>query len=198
MLALLIWVFGHLINRNWKWKWSRSVVSDSLWPRGPGSSAHGILQARTLEWVAVSSSRGSSRPRDQTWVSRIAGRCFTPPGKPPIEIDKRPNVKFGQEFLGLVLQHKQVRTSYQHPCFFPEAGQGQAGPLYGVRRGQICGLGWRGDLGDLSAPLVVVCAGIMCSTLLLLSESGKLQLGLGLTVSYCLYFPPTAHACSNF
>ena len=33
-----------------------------------GSSVHGILQARTLEWVAVSFSRGSSRPRDQTWV----------------------------------------------------------------------------------------------------------------------------------
>ena len=30
----------------------------------PGSSVHGILQARTLEWVAISSSRGSSRPRD--------------------------------------------------------------------------------------------------------------------------------------
>ena len=35
----------------------------------PGSSFHGISQARILEWVAISSSRGSSRPRDQTWVS---------------------------------------------------------------------------------------------------------------------------------
>ena len=32
----------------------------------PGSSVHGILQARMLEWVAISSSRGSSWPRDQT------------------------------------------------------------------------------------------------------------------------------------
>ena len=32
----------------------------------PGSSAHGILQARILEWVAISSSRGSSQPRDLT------------------------------------------------------------------------------------------------------------------------------------
>ena len=31
----------------------------------PGSSVHGILQARTLEWVAISSSRGSSQPRDR-------------------------------------------------------------------------------------------------------------------------------------
>ena len=43
----------------------------------PGSSIHGILQARILEWVAISSSRGSSRPRDWTWVSFIAGRFFT-------------------------------------------------------------------------------------------------------------------------
>ena len=42
----------------------------------PGSSLHGIPQARTLEWVAISFSRGSSRPRDRTRVSRIAGRCF--------------------------------------------------------------------------------------------------------------------------
>ena len=42
----------------------------------PGSSVHGILQARILEWVAISFSRGSSQPRDRTWVSRIGGRCF--------------------------------------------------------------------------------------------------------------------------
>ena len=37
-----------------------------------GSSVHGILQARILEWVAVPSSRGSSLPRDQTWVSYVS------------------------------------------------------------------------------------------------------------------------------
>ena len=42
----------------------------------PGSSVHGILQARILEWVAISFSRGSSQPRDRTWVSCIAGRRF--------------------------------------------------------------------------------------------------------------------------
>ena len=41
-----------------------------------GSSVHGILQARILEWVAVPFSRGSSQSRDQTQVSRIAGRVF--------------------------------------------------------------------------------------------------------------------------
>ena len=39
----------------------------------PGSSVHGILQARILEWVAISSSSGSSQLRDQTHVSCIAG-----------------------------------------------------------------------------------------------------------------------------
>ena len=72
-----------------KWKWSRSVVSDSLRPHRvtqssptlhpmdcslPGSSIGGILQARVLEWVAVSFSRRSSQPRDRTQVSCIAGR----------------------------------------------------------------------------------------------------------------------------
>ena len=55
--------------------------SDSLWPHGlyspPGSSAHGIFQARMLEWVSISFSRGSSQPRDWTQVSRTSGRCFT-------------------------------------------------------------------------------------------------------------------------
>ena len=42
----------------------------------PGSSVHGVLQARTLEWAAIPFSRGSSRPRDWTWVSWTAsGAC---------------------------------------------------------------------------------------------------------------------------
>ena len=43
----------------------------------PGSSVHGILQARKTKWVAISFSKGTSRPRDQTWVSCIAGWFFT-------------------------------------------------------------------------------------------------------------------------
>ena len=50
----------------------------------PGSSVHGTLQARLLEWVAIPFSRGSSWPRDQT---PIADGFFTaePPGKPARE-----------------------------------------------------------------------------------------------------------------
>ena len=46
----------------------------------PGFSVHGIFQARVLEWVGISFSRGSSQPRDWTWVSYvscIAGGFFT-------------------------------------------------------------------------------------------------------------------------
>ena len=42
-----------------------------------GSSVHGILQARILEWVAIPFSRGASHSRDWSWVSCIAGRFFT-------------------------------------------------------------------------------------------------------------------------
>ena len=43
----------------------------------PGSSVHGTFQARILEWIAISFSRGSSQPKDWTPVSCIAGRIFT-------------------------------------------------------------------------------------------------------------------------
>ena len=43
----------------------------------PGSSVHGIFQAIVLEWIAISFSKGSSQPRDQTQVSRIVDRRFT-------------------------------------------------------------------------------------------------------------------------
>ena len=60
------------------------TLCDLMDYRLPSSSVHGILQARILEWVAISSSRGSSRPRDGTCISCIAGGFFTtePPGSP--------------------------------------------------------------------------------------------------------------------
>ena len=51
------------------WMFGRSVMSNSLQLMGcspPGSTVHGILQARILEWVAMSFSRGSSQCKDQT------------------------------------------------------------------------------------------------------------------------------------
>ena len=43
----------------------------------PASSVHGILQARILEWVVISFSRGPSWPRDWTWVSHVPGRIIS-------------------------------------------------------------------------------------------------------------------------
>ena len=64
------------------------TLGDPLDSSPPGSSVYGNLQARLLEWIAISSSRASSRPRDRTrvsWSLALAGRFFTtlPPWKPP-------------------------------------------------------------------------------------------------------------------
>ena len=71
--------WNHSLN-HWRVSVSHSVVSDSLRTHDhclPGSSVLGILQARILEWGAILFSRGSSKPRDQTHISCIAGRFFT-------------------------------------------------------------------------------------------------------------------------
>ena len=52
---------------------SCSTLCDPMDCSPPGSSIHGILQARILEWIAISFSWGSSQPRDLTQVSRVAG-----------------------------------------------------------------------------------------------------------------------------
>ena len=53
------------------------TLCDPMDCRLPGSSIHGIFQARILKWVAISFSRGSSWPRDWTQISCITGRFFT-------------------------------------------------------------------------------------------------------------------------
>ena len=70
--------------------WSLSPDRLSAIPRTvapSGSSVHGILQPRTLEWVAMPSSRASSPPRNRARISCIAGGFFTtePPGKPQVQ-----------------------------------------------------------------------------------------------------------------
>ena len=67
-------------------KWSRVLLCDPMDCSLPGSSVHGVFQARIVEWVAISFSRGSSLARDQTRVSCIVGRCFyhlSHQGSPP-------------------------------------------------------------------------------------------------------------------
>ena len=67
---------------NWRLKWSEVAQScptlcNPMDSSLPGSAVHGIFQARILEWIAISFSRGSSQPRDRIRVSCIADRCFT-------------------------------------------------------------------------------------------------------------------------
>ena len=62
------------------------TICDPVGCSRPGSSVHGISQTRILEWVAISSSRGSSQPRDQTWVFcllhwQAGSLSLVPPGK---------------------------------------------------------------------------------------------------------------------
>ena len=69
------------------WKWKKKVkvlvaqscliLCDPMDCSLPGSSVHGIVQARMLEWEAILFSRGSSWLRDWTWVSCIAGEFLT-------------------------------------------------------------------------------------------------------------------------
>ena len=53
------------------------TLCDPTYSSLPGSAVHGIFQARILEWAVISFSSGPSQPRDRTWVSCIADRCFT-------------------------------------------------------------------------------------------------------------------------
>ena len=70
-----------------------------------GFSVHGILQARILQWVAISFSRGSSQPRDRIWVSCIAGRFFT------IWATEKPLVFYKKALLILLMEVNQKNNS---------------------------------------------------------------------------------------
>ena len=60
------------------------TLCDPIDGNPPGSPVPGILQARTLEWAAISFSKGFSQPRNQTRVSCIAGRFFTACATPEV------------------------------------------------------------------------------------------------------------------
>ena len=106
-------------RRSWLWdnvicKWksesvSCSVVSDSLWPHGcspPGSSVHGIIQARTLECAAVPFSRGSFRPRNWIWAPSL--QAYSLLSEPPGEVDLRWAVVTFKHFcsMGIIKGHR--------------------------------------------------------------------------------------------
>ena len=73
----------------------------------PGSSAHGILQARTLEWVALPSSRGSSQRRDWTQASHTAGGFFA------IWASREAQVRFGGFFISRLVESTVRSRGYR-------------------------------------------------------------------------------------
>ena len=75
----------------------------------PGSSVHGMFQARVLEWVAISFSRGSFWPRDRTRVSRIAGRHFTIWATKEVQHPKYCTLN-------------KIAVYFSHSCSLPRAG----------------------------------------------------------------------------
>ena len=82
---------------------SRVRLCDCMDCSLPGSSVHGILQSRILEWIAMPSSRGSSQPRDWTHVSKVSciGRQFfatKPIGEPP-KLRLHENNKDGRAYV---------------------------------------------------------------------------------------------------
>ena len=82
LIIIIIWPCSVVCGILVPWNEGVSIQScPTLWETTdcslPGHSAHGILQARILEWVAIPFSRGSSQPGNQTQVSLIAGRFFT-------------------------------------------------------------------------------------------------------------------------
>ena len=83
-----------------------------------GSSVHGILQARILEWVAISFSRRSCQPRDQTWVSHIAGRCFTIWATREVKLENEKILVNPWNFENSGQRHSNVITEYIYMCVY--------------------------------------------------------------------------------
>ena len=108
-------------------KWTSGIQSWKIKERvanQPGSSVHGILQGRILESVAISFSRGSHRPRDQTHVFYVyfhwqAGSLLlVPPGKPRNQVCPVAKVSLLSGSLWLCLE----KTLLQQPSLW---GHGQ-------------------------------------------------------------------------
>ena len=93
------------------------LVTQSVWhslpPYGLKPSVHGILQARVLEWVAMPSSRVSSRLRDQTLVSCIALGLFSTTEPQAVIINKDGGVEFQVKILGFM--HRSSSQAFC-PC----------------------------------------------------------------------------------
>ena len=131
-----------------------------------GYTVHGTLQARILEWVAFPFSKGSSQPRDWTWVSRTADRFFVSwaTGKP-----KNTGVG-GPSFLQGIFPTQESNQGLITGRFFTNWAMREAQEPHPKTLGKIsivyaCGTcetwintkdnltGWLGKLGQISWPL---------------------------------------------
>ena len=93
--------------------WLCLTLCDPMNCGPPGSSVHGILQARILEWLAMPSSRGSFQPRDQTQVSCIAEGFFTIWGtREPHEYWSKQHIPSPGELPDPVEQNKKKSSLY--------------------------------------------------------------------------------------
>ena len=88
----------------------------------PSSSVHGILQARILEWVAMTSSRGSSQPRDQTCISycllhwQVSSLTLEPPRKPIMEIQSATKKKKWNNVICINMDEpREYYTKWSNP-----------------------------------------------------------------------------------
>ena len=99
-----------------KVKWSEVTQScptlcDPMDYSLPGSSVHGIFQARILEWVGISFSRRSFWPRDWTQFSRIVGRCYTVWATREVHV----KVKAESEKVGLKVNIQKTKIMASSP-----------------------------------------------------------------------------------
>ena len=94
LCSFLLCSFQLCIYVCWWWHLFTTLYPTVLQPHGwsqPGSSVHGVSQARALERVVISFSRGSSWPRDQASIPALAGRFSTPePPRKPIHTHRFP------------------------------------------------------------------------------------------------------------
>ena len=96
------------------------TLCDSMESSPPGSSVHGILQARTLKWVAMTSLKSSSWPRDRipvSWVS-CTGRWVLVPLLPPVSIWSEHSSTIVGTFFGIALLW-DWNESWTYPVLWP-------------------------------------------------------------------------------
>ena len=95
------------------------TLCDPMDSSPPGSSVHRILQARILEWVAISFSRGSSQPRDQTWspALQVDSLLFEPPGSQALITVSKGLVALASLFTGTTRRSGEGNGNpLQHSC----------------------------------------------------------------------------------